>query len=259
MNLTYGTFILDTRNEPNRLIEMGLINTNATSGTPSGFAEASSPSLSNVFESAPKTKSKTRPQNGRSISFAEDFIYDSDRLAQNNGCAQNNDSVGIGFSKIAAIRRKKQANQLSDSDYLNFEGNPISREGNAPPLAPSAPQPSLKSKANRKMTATHGQSSATTAQMSEPPGETSGSSFSYTMPKSPASIAMQKLDSKLSAAALLGKSGRAKEEEDEDEDEEIPLESLCFFKHLSESAKRFCCSHYHYLLRLHMIEALFLL
>ena len=193
---------------------MGLINTNTTSG----FAGASSPSLSNLFESAPKTKSKTRPQNGRSISFAEDFIYDSDRLAQNNnGCAQNNDSVGIGFSKIAAIRRKKQLNQLSDSDYLNFEGNPVSREGNAPPLAPSVPQPSLKNKANRKKLS----ASANSAQLSEPLGEASSSGFSYTMPKSPASIAMQKLDAKLSAAALLGKSGRAKEEEDDDEEEEI--------------------------------------
>ena len=209
----------------------------------SSCLEGSPPPKHNVFK---QPSGRPRSQNARSISFAEDFIYDSERLpsyAREDGQTR---SVGIGFNKppssaaesAAAIRRKKLSNSssmMSDSDYLNFSDTEGKSDGS------NLPPPAKGTRSNKPFPLPSAASRSGNGTFSEQASDANGTNgLSYTMPKSPASVAMQKLTSKLAAVSSSRASGGRDMERDDNEDDEseVPLECLCFFKHLGEGAKK---------------------
>lgn len=225
-------------NDASHLLSMGLVNTEAQPLTTTRF-EMDPPVSEN-------NKKSTR-SSGRSISFAEDFIYDS---------SDNKQDVTNMHNGIAASRRRT----FTPTDTTNTTNNTTNNTNNNTDNAVNAeygvdnmlpPLPSQrripKSLAVGAVPFRHPSTAFPVPHGSFVDKESS--EYSMTMPLSPASIALKKLKTKLNTHRKkdnnntnnntdLEDRDRDADEDGSDDDEEVPLECLGYFKHLAQVAKK---------------------
>jgi len=160
-----------------------------------GLVSADAQPMSTSFGMEPPVTSdkKTNRSTGRSISFAEDFIYDPDKQDAAN-------TTGIGFKQpAAASRRRTQPTQLHDESSSNTTAAEYGVDNMLPPPLPLQRRGISKSLAVGAVPFRNPSASFPVPHGSFADKDNNNSEYSMTMPLSPASIALKKLRTKLNA------------------------------------------------------------